>query len=111
MFFDKLWLRIRGELLALKEDFSAGTDIGDKAEALLNKLEKRINGFQSQTHQHESERLPHGTQSKNQSLEASELKSLREIEQEWEDLMRRRNEHKGTSHESESVRPNPRRLG
>lgn len=111
MFFDKLWLRIRGELIALKEDFSAGTDIGDKAEALLNKLEKRLNGFQSQTRQHEGERSLAGTQSEHQTAEASELKSFREIEKEWEELMRRRNEHKGTSQESESVRPNPRRLG
>ena len=44
MLLDKLWVRIKGEFLSLKEDVSAGEDLKEKAELLLRKLEERM-GF------------------------------------------------------------------
>jgi len=39
MLLDKLWLRIKGEFLLLKEDMASGDDLREKAETFLDKLE------------------------------------------------------------------------
>lgn len=44
MFLDKLWVRIKGEILTIKEDL-ADSDLKGDAQSFLEKLERRI-GFE-----------------------------------------------------------------
>ena len=42
MLFEKLWVRIRGELLTLKEDLFERGELRQKAEDFLEKLEQKL---------------------------------------------------------------------
>ncbi|MFH1113428.1 MAG: hypothetical protein V1792_05860 [Pseudomonadota bacterium] len=108
MFLDKLWLRIRGELLTLKEDFTAGDDIRDRAANLLDRLEHRISGEDiggsGKGGVVESRGARYGTE----EAEVSDPMSLDDLKREWDDLNKQRG---GSPDDSGPPRPNPRQLG
>ena len=111
MFLDKLWLRIRGELLTLKEDFSSEEDLRARAADLLNKLEDRVSGrhVKPRTDGRErdsQERLGHVV-----NPVKPEMQSMEDLQSEWEDLKRRRDGSTGKVEEPEPPPPNPRELG
>jgi len=105
MFLEKLWLRLRGELLTFKEDLDAETDLRDKAATLLERLEKRLRGSEGPDSQRQrTEKADAGNQ-------LPELTSLRDIEKEWEELRRARQEKHEEPEPREDPKTNPRKLG
>lgn len=126
MFLDKLWLRIKGELLTLKEDISESGDLRERAERLLQRMEERLNrsGVMPSRESgiaHRSSGLPGkgeldsdhpGSETRHfEDAESPELSTFPEIEREWEELMRRRKQKPASGQEEESPPPNPRTLG
>lgn len=111
MFLDKLWLRIRGELLTLKEDFTAGDDIRDRAANLLDRLEHRISGEDiggsGKVGVVESRGARYGAE----KAGGSDPMTLDDLKREWDDLNKQRGGSPGDSDESGPPRPNPRQLG
>lgn len=107
MFLDKLWMRIKGELLNLQDDISAGDDLRDKAAILLDKLERGLglSEIAAPSDYPESLRTAH------RNTEAIQETSLAAIEQEWRELMRQKEEKKTATDEPEELPPNPRILG
>lgn len=106
MLLDKLWVRIRGSLLTLKEDFSLGDDIRQKAQGLLERLD---------LHEAGEEKLPDAG-SPAEVHRAEDLKrrptpTLEEIKQEWEELLRSKESGKNQPRDTPQQPPNPRRLG
>ena len=105
MFLEKLWLRLRGEILALKEDLTAEMDLRDKAATLLETLERRVSGTDAQESQRPAER------ESDRPERSADPMSLRDIEKEWEDLRRERDKSRQEPGARESSGPNPRQLG
>lgn len=106
MLLDKLWVRIRGSLLVLKDDLSLGEDIRRKAEGLLEKLDLR----------EETDELESRSDAKSEvqqlgQAQGSRKQTLEEIRQEWEGLLRRKEQDEGQSSEELQPPPNPRKLG
>ncbi len=110
MFIDKLWVRIKGELLTLKEDLSVTEDLRTKAGRLLDHVQERvIGGYPDPTViDHESQAPPSVGQEK---VSERTRRDLADIEQEWQELAKERDRQKGTDEETKSPPPNPRRLG
>ena len=110
MFLDKLWIRIRGELLTLTEDLSTGQDVRDKAEALLATLERRVRGEDAET---VPDRTGEGasTTQRAGAVAGAEPASLEEIEQQLEELKRRKDDLTRPGTQSDQTPPNPRKLG
>lgn len=107
MFFDKLLVRIRGELLSLQEDLSAEEDLRGRAELLLRKLEERVRGTEENSADRRAESQSTGrVREKGTSWE--DLPA--DLRQEWEELLRKREEKKVTPVD-DAVPPNPRQLG
>jgi hypothetical protein len=111
MFLDKLWLRIRGELLTLREDLSAGDDLRDKARTLLDRLEAALGDAGGQTEQKSHERVAQRSRESEAEIRPSDMQSLREIEVEWEKLRQRKDNGPRPEADEGPAPPNPRRLG
>lgn len=107
MFLDKLWMRIKGELLNWQDDMSAGDDLRDKAAILLDKLERKLGSSEIAVPSDYQESL----RTAQRNGEAIQETSLAEIEQEWQELMRQKEEKKTATDEPEELPPNPRTLG
>lgn len=109
MFFDKLWIRIKGELLALKEDDSVTEDLRAKAGKLLDHVQERVKGAQ--------ESLGHAPIDSNRERGRAEIRSqaeqrdLADIEEEWRKLAKDRDRQKKSAKEEKPLAPNPRQLG
>jgi hypothetical protein len=123
MFLEKLWLRIRGELLLLKEDLTGEGALRERAEDFLEKLERRVSGEDVQEEPRsdpltrldavkrkiEKARLQvpgHGS-----TTEKTDRPSVNELERAWEELKKLRDEKRRVSPEESEPRPNPRKLG
>jgi len=107
MFLEKLWLRLRGELLAFKEDFGDDKDLREKAERLLEKLETRLRATEAEGPQRQKQRGA----SEDELGEAPDPRSLRAIEEEWQDLQNQRRQQQPKPEATEPSEPNPRKLG
>jgi hypothetical protein len=90
MFLDKLWVRIKGELLIMKDDLASSGDLRDKAAILLARLEHAL---------------------ASQEAEQRESPNLEQIRSESEELMKLRQEETERSKNPQSPAPNPRKLG
>jgi hypothetical protein len=90
MFFDKLWVRIKGELLIMKDDLATSGNLRGKAAILLARLEHAL---------------------ANQEAEQRENPNLEQIRSESEELIKLRQEETERSKNPESPAPNPRELG
>lgn len=113
MFIEKLWLRIRGELLTLKEDLAAEDELRGKAERLLEKIEERFVGSsedRADLHPKSQDEQRQAT-SRTTAAESEARRSIDEIKQEWEELVKLKEDRKATPAQEESIPPNPRRLG
>jgi hypothetical protein len=109
MFLDKLWVRIKGELLSLREDATAGDDLRAKAAELLDRLQDvdpRAGRVEPSV-----EGMVRADQTGTPQPEQPRNRSLAELESAWQKLMRQRDEQKARSMEPPTPTPNPRRLG
>jgi hypothetical protein len=127
MLFGKLWVRIKGELLLLKDDLAAEGEVREKAEAFLEKLEAlfREPGVKEAVPPDNAARLAAVTEkievaSKQATLseepQPQDLKRIsrptaEELMREWDELTATRKRHEGDSPGKEVPPPNPRRLG
>lgn len=109
MFLEKLWLRIKGELIVFREDLGASQDIKEKAERLLQKLEDQLASMTGRQKQ-EGER-PDASPGESLEKEPQAAESLREIEQEWQELLKLREEQKEKDSSHQTTPRNPRTLG
>jgi hypothetical protein len=115
MVIDKLWLRIKGELLTLRDDLSEGENLRARAEHLLQKLDEQFRqaptepGPSSEANAEQDR----GQSSPETPVEAGKAdpRSIGEIEEEWRELVRLRNGTKARPSPSEPPSPNPRKLG
>lgn len=123
MFLEKLWLRIRGELLLLKEDLTGEGELRERAENFLQKLERRLRAedlsdearsdplirIDAVKRKMEEARL----KVRDQGLTGQETDrpSLDELEQAWEELKKLRDDKRRLSPEGKEPPPNPRKLG
>ena len=114
MMIDKLWLRIKGELLTLKDDVSEGENLRARAERLLQKLDEHLGGTSAPERAAEGDEESDIKRSVAESSPIQErptARSIQEIEEEWRKLVRLHNETKGTSSSADPPPPNPRKLG
>jgi hypothetical protein len=108
MFFDKLWVRIKGELLTFRDDFAGAQEIKEMGERLLQKLEGRLRGLAKGNQGSHPGEAQSGEYSEKEAQASS---SLQDIEQEWDELLKLREERKQDSEKSEATPTNPRTLG
>jgi hypothetical protein len=126
MLLDRLWIRIKGELLSLKEDIAGDTDLRSQAELLLDRLEsrlmlpssekdrsrdpaQRIDTILKRMEEEQDTKADADTQ--NLQADRQEHSSVREIEKIWDDFLEKRDERKGQTEDAKDDQPNPRRLG
>lgn len=108
MFFDKLLVRIRGELIALREDLAAEEGLRGQAELLLRRLEDKL-GVAEEKGLSERSDDPSAEQVRQRDLSGAHVPA--DLRQEWEDLMKRRVEKNVDRDEDPPPPVNPRELG
>ncbi|MBI4963885.1 MAG: hypothetical protein HY913_11465 [Desulfomonile tiedjei] len=119
MFLDKLWVRIKGDLLIMKDDLAAGASLREKASILLARLEELVKDKELETREGNQEShsskgseerdAASGTSAASEDREHAALKDLR---REWEELVKLRDETGEKSKDSGTPPPpNPRKLG
>lgn len=126
MFLDKLWVRIKGGILALKEDLDSDGELREKAEAFLDKLERRLerddreptelSDYPSRLDRVRKKmeaELSEAREAARSSAETTRRRSPSdgEIHEAWEELVRLRNEKQAKQQKPESSSANPRKLG
>lgn len=127
MFLDKLWLRIKGRLLLLREDLAGEGDLRDRALDFLEKLERRLDApdFKADSGADPATRLDAvagrmeesarkartGADREYRRGKSPEPPSLEELERAWEELKRLREKQGKESSDRETPPPNPRKLG
>ena len=126
MILDRLWIRIRGGLLSLKEDIAGDTELRSQAEDFLANLEKRlklppaeqdrsrdltqrIDAIVKKIEEEQGPRADAVTQ--NLQTDRQEYPSVREMEKMWDDYLKKRDERNRQTESAEDDGPNPRRLG
>ena len=126
MLLDRLWIRIKGGLLSLKEDIAGDTDLRSQAEHLLEKLEsrlmlpsseqdrsrdpaKRIDAILKKMEKEQDTKAYAGT--RNLRIDRQEYPSVLEIEKMWDNYLKERDEKKVPTEDVKDDQPNPRRLG
>jgi hypothetical protein len=117
MFLDKLWVRIKGDLLIMKDDLAAGESLRERAAILLARLENLIGNRESEGGEGIQEDHAEGSaQDKRESARTlasggGSHPALQDIHREWEELVKLREEKQEDSKDSQVPRPNPRSLG
>ncbi len=126
MLVDRLWLRIKGEFLALREDLAEEGALSRKADEFLRKLEARIglSGSESDSQADASARVDalwkkmerdygpeRTTRPAQEEPHEAQSPSLDDLEQAWEEVKGLRAQKKGETREEEAPPPNPRTLG
>ena len=126
MFLDRLWVRIRGQLLTLKEDLFERGELRQKAEDFLGKLEEKLEGDDSRTAsrldfperldavQKKMEQAVNEARTASQTSsvrKSSDSRTLEELEAACDELMKLRKENKPqqTTPEHEEEPPKSRR--
>lgn len=118
MFFDKLWVRIKGDLLIIKDDLAASAHLREKAAILLSKLEELLIKRESPTGEG-TQKIPNTGESAASKLDSrtglatedSKDAELQDLRREWERLVELREERHEESKDSDVPPPNPRKLG
>ncbi len=127
MLFGKLWIRIKGEFLALKDDLTGEWEGRDKALEFLEKLERRFREPQEKDNSQYDpvvrldrvarkieEQPDEGSEDFRRQERAPERQaapSTEELERLWEELRSLREKRKTESPPKKRNEPNPRRLG
>ncbi len=96
MFLGKLWVRIKGELLSVRDKVSAESSLPRKPDELLKAVENRVRTFLSDSGTQET------AETKTHDLPA---------DQEPADTTQSKNQKQIDTHEPEPRGPNPRTLG
>jgi hypothetical protein len=110
MFIDKLWIRIKGELLTLKEDLAVTEDLRTKAGRLLDHVQERV--IKGHAYPRAADREdPVPPRGGSEEVSRRTRMNLADIEQEWQEIAKERDRQKGLDEETNSPPPNPRRLG
>jgi hypothetical protein len=118
MFFDKLWVRIKGDLLTMKDDVAAGAHLRAKAAVLLAKLEELLAHKESEIGEG-TPKSPHAGETAASKLDSrtdgvtedAKHAELQDLRREWEKLQELRDERHEESKDSDIPPPNPRKLG
>ena len=115
MFLGKLWVRIKGEFLAAREDVSDGLDSRETGKRLLNKIQTILKG-ETPERPYVPERTEETYQSSSGRREIHDLidehndpKSMEEMERALEELKKTQDQQENAS--TEPSGPNPRKLG
>ena len=120
MLLDKLWVRIKGEFLAFKEDLSGEGDVRQRAEQFLDKLERRLGeARRGEAPERDidarlaavSRKLEEGGSGESFSPTCDDAPSLEELHDAWEELRRLRTQRSGELPDDQVPPPNPRWLG
>jgi DNA repair exonuclease SbcCD nuclease subunit len=123
MFLEKLWLRIRGELLLLKEDLTGEGALRERAEDFLQKLERRLSAddvpdearsdplARLDAVKRKMEEARSKVRDREHTTEKTDRPSLDELERAWEELKKLREDKRRLSTEGNEPPPNPRKLG
>jgi len=126
MFLDKVWLRIKGELLVLRENLTRKDDQREKAEGLPEKLEQLLNrtGFKTDSPPDVKPRLKGVEESIEQTTDTAlrttggrgetretPQRSLAELERILDEAARLPDGKSEEPHDAETPPPNPRKLG
>ena len=127
MLFGKLWVRIKGEFLALKDDLTGEWEGRDKALEFLEKLERRVREPQEKDNSRDdpvvrldrvARKIEQGQDEGSEDFRGQEraperraAPSTEELEKLWEELRSLREKRKTESPPKERKGPNPRRLG
>jgi hypothetical protein len=113
MFVAKLWVRIKGEVLALKDDLAQGGDLRDKASQLIEKIEQRLI---ADTERPLPDRVDSASEASSSRVSperhAAPPPSVEELERAWQELRRLKDQANPPPPSRESSPgPNPRKLG
>ena len=100
MFFDKLWVRIKGELLSLKEDDSVTEDLRTRAGRLLDHVQERVPV---------DDQIP--AHARDKEMVGRKRRELAGIEEKWRELVEERDHQKDSHKDDRTLPPNPRKLG
>jgi len=118
MFFDKLWVRIKGDLLTMKDNLATGENLRERAASLLARLESLLGNRASEGGEGRQEdgHAKEASQSKpepaaTEAAQDSNVPALQAIRNEWEELVKLREEKQNGSKDSHGPPPNPRKLG
>lgn len=126
MFLGKLWVRLRGELLTLRDDLLGEGEIRGKAREFLQKLEDSLDApdFRADPRKdpltrldavtkrmEELERAENSLRDPADPDERTERLSVHELEEAWEELKRSRKNPKHNTQDRKDPPPNPRTLG
>ena len=115
MFLGKLWVRIKGEFLAAREDVSEGSDAPKTAQRVLRKIETILRG-ETPERPRSLEGIEETYQSSSGRREIHDLvdenyrlKSIKEMERTQDELKKAQDQQENGL--SKSPNPNPRKLG
>jgi hypothetical protein len=125
MFFSKLWLRIKGELITLRQDLLNEGEIRQKALNLLEKMENSLRESGAEiSRTSDAEKKLEEIAGKLEEYSAHEQLSgggrylgdreppaARELEEAWNDLKRSRQDNSSSDSAGRDISPNPRKLG
>jgi DNA repair exonuclease SbcCD nuclease subunit len=123
MFLEKLWLRIRGELLLLKEDLTGEGALRERAEDVLQKLERRLSAedvpdearsdplTRLDAVKRKMEEARSKVRDHERTTEKTDRPSLDELERAWDELKKLRDDKRRLSPEGKEPPPSPRKLG
>jgi hypothetical protein len=126
MFWGKLWVRIRGELLTLRDDLLGEGELGQRSREFLEKIERSLDGpdFKVNADGDVADRLDavnrrldeleRSLDASKRSYESPDRKadnSAEALEKALEELRRSRKTKKDQSAGSKAPPPNPRTLG
>jgi hypothetical protein len=109
MFFDKLWVRIRGELLALQEDNSVTDDLKAKAGRLLDRVQERVTRGEDAGQYNTRDR--EGAHTRHDEAPERKRKDLAALEEQWRKIAEERDRQKDSYEDHKPLPPNPRELG
>lgn len=125
MFIEKLWLRIKGELITLRRELLSEGEMREKALNVLEKLEKslRESGAEIASTDDSEKKLEEiagkleqysskdGIGSSSRVLGDKETPTARELRQAYDELKKSRDAAESGDSENHNVRRNPRKLG
>ncbi len=125
MFFSKLWLRIKGELITLRQDLLNEGEIRQKALNVLEKIEnslresgaeisrtsdaeKKLEEIAGKLEEYSAQEQVAGS---GRYLGDTEPPTARELEEAWNELKQSREGNSSSAGAGQDISPNPRKLG
>ncbi|MCA1959920.1 MAG: hypothetical protein LDL33_03910 [Desulfomonile sp.] len=116
MLLDRLWVRIKGEFLVLKDDLRGEGDVRRRAEQFLEKLERCVGEVcRGESPSQDIDVRLAAVSKKLEEVTSDEAcedaPTLQELQDAWEELRRVRSQRPTDPPGGQPPPPNPRRLG